>query len=65
LIKALRADLRSISALGRADGRVYEDMFNRAHNLNPLNRTTFNPDYHNIEIVKGSNDGGREIMAKL
>lgn len=52
------------SALGRHDGRVYEDLFYRAHVLNPLNKVTFNPDYRTDEIVKGSGDGG-EILAKL
>ncbi|CAG8038847.1 unnamed protein product [Penicillium nalgiovense] len=53
------------SALGRYDGRVYEDLFNRAHRLNPLNRITFNPNYWEDEIVKGSGDNGRGILAKL
>ncbi|KAL5363343.1 acyl-CoA dehydrogenase/oxidase C-terminal [Aspergillus floccosus] len=52
------------SALGRSDGRVYEDLFHRAHRLNPLNKITFNPDYRTDEIIKGSNDGG-DILAKL
>lgn len=52
------------SALGRSDGKVYEDLFHRAHRLNPLNKLTFNPDYRTDEIVKGSNDGG-DILAKL
>lgn len=52
------------SALGRYDGRVYEDLFHRAHRLNPLNRVTFNPDYRTDEIVMGSGDGGR-ILSKL
>jgi acyl-CoA oxidase len=52
------------SPLGRSDGRVYEDLFYRAHVLNPLNQVTFNPDYRNPEIVKGSNDGGK-ILSKL
>ena len=52
------------SALGRYDGKVYEDLFNRAHRLNPLNRITFNPNYWEDEIVKGSNDSS-EILAKL
>jgi acyl-CoA oxidase len=54
------------SALGRYDGKVYEDLFNRAHRLNPLNEVTFNSDYRTEEIVRG--DGGREmrrILAKL
>ncbi|KAI1625631.1 acyl-CoA dehydrogenase/oxidase C-terminal [Exophiala viscosa] len=52
------------SALGRYDGRVYEDLFNRAHVLNPLNKVTFNPDYRNDEIVLGSGDVAK-IQAKL
>ena len=52
------------SALGRYDGKVYEDLFHRAHVLNPLNKTTFNPDYRNNEIVKGGGDGS-SIVAKL
>lgn len=52
------------SALGRSDGRVYEDLFHRAHVLNPLNNMTFNPDYRSDEIVKGSGDAG-QILAKL
>ncbi|OAG36829.1 hypothetical protein AYO21_09002 [Fonsecaea monophora] len=52
------------SALGRYDGRVYEDLFHRAHVLNPLNKQTFNPYYQSDEIVMGSGDGG-QILAKL
>jgi acyl-CoA oxidase len=52
------------SALGRSDGRVYEDLFHRAHVLNPLNKITFNPDYRNNEIVMDSGDGN-SILAKL
>jgi len=52
------------SALGRYDGRVYEDLFNRAHRLNPLNKITFNPYYWDEEIVLGANDG-KTILAKL
>lgn len=52
------------SALGRYDGKVYEDLFNRAHRLNPLNKITFNPYYWDEEIVMGSNDG-KAILAKL
>ncbi|KAI9369542.1 acyl-CoA dehydrogenase/oxidase C-terminal [Aspergillus egyptiacus] len=52
------------SALGRYDGRVYEDLFNRAHRLNPLNRVTVNPNYWEDEIVKGGEDL-RGIRAKL
>ena len=52
------------SALGRFDGRVYEDLFERAHRQNPLNELTFNPDYRTDEIVLGSGDQGK-IMSKL
>ncbi|KAK8200961.1 hypothetical protein M8818_006281 [Zalaria obscura] len=54
------------SALGRYDGRVYEDLFNRAHRLNPLNEVTFNPDYSTAEIVMGrKGEGIDKIVAKL
>ncbi|KAJ5539722.1 hypothetical protein N7513_008054 [Penicillium frequentans] len=53
------------SALGRYDGCVYEDLFNRAHRLNPLNQMTFNPNYWEHEIVKGSGDDGSDILSKL
>ena len=52
------------SALGRYDGKVYEDLFNRAHRLNPLNKITFNPNYWEEETVMGAGDG-KEILAKL
>ncbi|KAB8205210.1 hypothetical protein BDV34DRAFT_235315 [Aspergillus parasiticus] len=38
------------SALGRFDGKVYEDLFHRAHRLNPLNEITFNPNYWEDEL---------------
>ncbi|KIW05444.1 uncharacterized protein PV09_03333 [Verruconis gallopava] len=53
------------SALGRSDGKVYEDLWDRAHRQNPLNKVTFNVDWESDEIVKGSGDGGRHILAKL
>ncbi|KAJ5890962.1 uncharacterized protein N7473_007190 [Penicillium subrubescens] len=53
------------SALGRYDGRVYEDLYNRAHRLNPLNRITFNPNYWEEEIVMGTGENGRNILSKL
>ncbi|KAF2671005.1 acyl-CoA oxidase [Microthyrium microscopicum] len=52
------------SALGRYDGKVYEDLFHRAHHENPLNKTTFNPHWEDEEIVLGSGDGGK-ILSKL
>lgn len=36
-------DYQLDSSLGRFDGKVYEDMFYRAAELNPLNRITVNP----------------------
>lgn len=53
------------SALGRSDGKVYEDLFNRAHRLNPLNETTFNPYYKSEEIVMGGQQTMKSILAKL
>ncbi|KAF2849024.1 acyl-CoA oxidase [Plenodomus tracheiphilus IPT5] len=53
------------SALGRSDGRVYEELFDMAHPKNPLNKVTFNPDLRSEEIVLGSGDGGRHVLAKL
>ncbi|KAL4783289.1 hypothetical protein BJX76DRAFT_368525 [Aspergillus varians] len=52
------------SALGRHDGRAYEDLFNRAHRLNPLNKVTVNPNYWDDEIIKGGEDV-RTILSKL
>ncbi|KJX95356.1 acyl-CoA oxidase like protein [Zymoseptoria brevis] len=54
------------SALGRSDGKVYEDLFNRAHRLNPLNETTFNPYFQHDEIVMGGGNASLDnILAKL
>ncbi|KAJ5527825.1 fatty-acyl coenzyme A oxidase (Pox1) [Penicillium frequentans] len=53
------------SALGRYDGKVYEDLYNRAHRLNPLNRITFNPNYWEDEIVKGDGGDWSSFLAKL
>ncbi|KAH7401569.1 acyl-CoA oxidase [Pyrenochaeta sp. MPI-SDFR-AT-0127] len=53
------------SALGRYDGKVYEELFDMAHRRNPLNKVTFNPDWQSEEIVLGSGDGGRHLLAKL
>lgn len=38
------------SALGRYDGKVYEDMFRRASELNPLNEVTVDP-YPSSEVI--------------
>lgn len=53
------------SALGRYDGKVYEELFDMAHRRNPLNKITFNPDWRSTEIVLGSGDGGRHVLSKL
>jgi acyl-CoA oxidase len=53
------------SALGRSDGKVYEELFDMAHRRNPLNKVTFNPDWRSEEIVLGSGDGGKQVLAKL
>jgi acyl-CoA oxidase len=47
------------SALGRGDGRVYEELFERARDTekNPLNAEVFNPWYWEEEIVMGSGRG--------
>ncbi|KAL4925367.1 acyl-CoA dehydrogenase/oxidase [Aspergillus undulatus] len=52
------------SALGRYDGRVYEDLFHRAHCLNPLNEVTVNPNYWEDEVVKDGEDM-KEVLSKL
>ena len=53
------------SAWGRDDGKVYEELFGRAPREGPLNDTTFNVDWRSDEIVLGSGDGGRHVLAKL
>jgi acyl-CoA oxidase len=53
------------SALGRSDGKVYEELFDMAHRRNPLNKVTFNVDWRSEEIVLGSGDGGKHVLAKL
>lgn len=41
------------SALGRADGDVYNALWQKAHLENPLNLVTFNPDFKSEEIIMG------------
>lgn len=64
------------SALGRYDGRVYEELFERASSVerNPLNAETFNPWFWDEEVVLGSGrgwdgqllaDGEEGLKAKL
>ncbi|KAI6784847.1 acyl-CoA oxidase [Emericellopsis cladophorae] len=43
------------SSLGRYDGNVYEDMFHRASELNPLNKVVFDPYPDNNNILKKDN----------
>lgn len=40
------------SSLGRADGKVYEDLFLRASQQNPVNELTFDPYPHSGVVVK-------------
>lgn len=46
------------SSLGRSDGKVYEDLFHRASELNPVNDMTFDPYPFSKDLVK--NEKGRE-----
>jgi len=43
------------SSLGRSDGKVYEDMFHRASEVNPLNSVTFDP-YPNSNVLFKKDD---------
>ncbi|KAK3671876.1 hypothetical protein LTR78_008242 [Recurvomyces mirabilis] len=45
------------SSLGRYDGKVYEDMFHRASELNPLNRITVDP-YPDSPTLFKKNEAG-------
>lgn len=51
------------SSLGRADGKVYEDMFHRASQLNPLNGLTIDPYPESDVMVK--KDETSAFKAKL
>lgn len=51
------------SSLGRADGKVYQDMFQRAAS-NPLNSMDINPNYLDPELVKGE-PPNPELVAAL
>jgi acyl-CoA oxidase len=51
------------SSLGRYDGKVYEDMFYRANELNPLNRVTVDPYPESATLFK--KDESRALKSKL
>ena len=51
------------SSLGRYDGKVYEDMFYRANDLNPLNRVTVDP-YPESKTLFRTNESG-SLKSKL
>jgi len=51
------------SSLGRKDGKVYEDMFYRANDLNPLNRIKIDP-YPDSKVLYRSNES-QELKSKL
>ena len=51
------------SSLGRYDGKVYEDMFYRAGELNPLNRVTVDPYPESNTLFK--KDESKSLKSKL
>ena len=51
------------SSLGRYDGKVYEDMFYRANEQNPLNRITVDPYPDSPTLFK--KDESKELKSKL
>ena len=51
------------SSLGRFDGKVYEDLFERASEQNPLNRLTIDP-YPNSEVLVKKDDR-RKVKSML
>ena len=51
------------SSLGRYDGKVYEDLFKRASELNPLNTLTVDP-YPNSAILVRKDERG-DFKSKL
>lgn len=52
------------SALGRSDGKVYEELFDMVHHRNPLGKVIFNPDWPSEEIVLGIGDKGRHFVGQ-
>lgn len=55
------SDWQLDSSLGRYDGKVYEDMFYRASELNPLNKVVFDP-YPDSDVLFKKDD---RIKSKL
>ena len=51
------------SSLGRFDGKVYEDMFHRASELNPLNSITFDPWPNSSTLFR--KDDRKDLRSKL
>lgn len=56
-------DFQMDSSLGRYDGKVYEDMFYRASELNPLNKITVDP-YPDSDVIFKSNEN-EPVKSKL
>lgn len=52
------------SSLGRYDGRVYEDMFERASEWNPLNKLTIDP-YPDSGVLVRKDERGEKGRSKL
>lgn len=52
------------SSLGRYDGKVYEDMFHRASEVNPLNDITIDP-YPGSAVLFREDDRNKDLKAKL
>ncbi|KAI0133776.1 acyl-CoA oxidase [Xylariales sp. AK1849] len=52
------------SSLGRYDGKVYEDMFHRASEINPLNDVVFDP-YPDSKVLFKKNTPRADLRSKL
>jgi acyl-CoA oxidase len=53
------------SSLGRSDGKVYEDLFHRANDLNPLNDIVIDPYPKSKALFRWDERKGRHGIAKL